>query len=389
MRVNRYLNRTDEHWVRFVQTDQTKMMNEITVQVPGSGKQPAGVKPSGNQGASAAKGFSNLLQNELEAKQKSEKASPSDLRLLPEQISLAEIEKIYAQPKQQAAAAYAVNSPKAPQTSDWEVYKDEQLLSSPGGDGYDYAKQARRLDPGEQDGFFQSAAKDLKDAFANGKFFFQDLFFGSTRFYRDRQGQVQERQQQGFLSSLVECVQDIGSALSFGLFRPDGEKEPQGLDERLEFSVHKFKEAVWDDGVQGLSGSLVHLTEDLLLSGWNLVEAVPDSTIGRFESGRKLTTTIFDNGQVAIDYLTDVLPSGEAWLRVHSGKLDPPDTVELPVVYNLKTPEHFPGDARWRYIRNTPFRKSIETIGSLLADAVTFQVMSKARLFSRENTDGQ
>ena len=365
------------------------MMNKMMVQDPGSGKQFAGVKPSKNHGAPAAKGFSNLLRNAFEAKQKSEEAPPSDFRLLPEQMSLSEIERIYARPNQQAEAAYAVNSPKAHLKNDWEVYKDEQLLSSPGGDEYDYAGQARRMDPGEQEGFVQGVAKDLKDAFANVRLFFQDLFFGSTRSYRDEQGLVEEREQQGLLASLVECFQDMGSALSFGHFRPDGEKAPTGLRERLEFSLHKFKEAVWDDGLQGISGSMVHLTEDLLLSGWNLVEAVPDATIGRFESGRKLTTTIFDNGQVAIDYLTDVLPSGEAWLRVHSGKLDLPDSVELPIVYNLQTPEHFPADARWRYIRNTPFRKTIETIGPLLADAVTYQVMSKARLFSRENTDGK
>jgi hypothetical protein len=34
----------------------------------------------------------------------------------------------------------------------------------------------------------------------------------------------------------------------------------------------------------------------------------------------------------------------------------------------LGIPEHFSGDARWEYVRNTPFRKTIETIGALLAD---------------------
>jgi hypothetical protein len=104
---------------------------------------------------------------------------------------------------------------------------------------------------------------------------------------------------------------------------------------------------------------------DLVLAGWNLVEVLPDATIGNLESGRKLTTTLFDNGQVWVEYLTDIVPTGDAWLRVHAPSLQ---EFKLPVVYNLGMPEHFTGDTRWEYIRNTPFRKTIETIGALLAD---------------------
>lgn len=60
------------------------------------------------------------------------------------------------------------------------------------------------------------------------------------------------------------------------------------------------------------------MAEDRMLTGWNLVEVIPDATIGNLGAGEKLTTTFFDNGQVTIDYLTDILPAGEAWLRVHS-----------------------------------------------------------------------
>lgn len=365
-------------------------MNAMITQIPQIGRQNTRSRTLNRANASGAltsgTTFQSLLQDHRAGKPDPKHTPPPDFRLLPDQICPGEIEKIYTS-KPDAAAVYAGNSPAPESASGWQAYKDEQLLSNPGGDEYDYQAQARRIDPGNQ-GFLQTVAKDLTDSFGNITHFFQDLLFGSTRYYRDQQDQVRQRHQQGLLSSVLECVKDIGSGLSLGLWRPDGEKAPEGVVQRLGFSLDKVREAVWDDAVQGISGGVVNVSEDLLLAGWNLIEAVPDASIGHFESGRKLTTTLFDNGQVVIDYVTDIAPSGEAWLRVHSGKLDLPDNVELPVFYNLQTPEHFPEDARWRYVKNTPFRKTIETIGSLVGDVLTFQVLNNARLFSQENKEG-
>ena len=155
------------------------------------------------------------------------------------------------------------------------------------------------------------------------------------------------------------------------MWRPDGEVSPQGLVERLKFSFSKLKEALIGDLINGVGGSLNHIAEDFLLAGWNLLEVIPDATIGNFEAGQKLTTTIFDNGQVIVDYVTDIIPTGEAWLRVHASSIK---ELQAPLLYNLKMSEYFNGDERWQHIRNTPFRKSIETIGSLLADIITFKV---------------
>ena len=42
----------------------------------------------------------------------------------------------------------------APQMSDWQKYKDDQLLSNPGGDGY-YLKEKRVIsDPEDQESFW-------------------------------------------------------------------------------------------------------------------------------------------------------------------------------------------------------------------------------------------
>lgn len=252
-----------------------------------------------------------------------------------------------------------------------EKYRDDQLLSNPGGDSY-YLKEKKVIDaPVNQQYFLSRVGKDLSDAIDNIKNTFRDIFWGSNILYRDQNNQIQEAGGKGLFGSVTDFFEDIGSAFSFGVWRPDGEVSPQGLVERLKFSFSKLKEAVVGDLVNGVGGSLNHIAEDILLAGWNLVEVIPDATIGNFEAGRKLTTTIFDNGQIVVDYLTDIIPTGEAWLRVYGSRIK---ELQAPILYNLKMPEYFDGDERWQYIRNTPFRKDIETIGSLLANIVTFKV---------------
>ncbi|RJR39823.1 MAG: hypothetical protein C4576_20680 [Desulfobacteraceae bacterium] len=43
---------------------------------------------------------------------------------------------------------------------------------------------------------------------------------------------------------------------------------------------------------------------------------------------------------------------------------------------------------RWKHIRNTPFRKSIETIGSPAMDILTLKVLGHTKIFSRRGSSG-
>jgi hypothetical protein len=258
-------------------------------------------------------------------------------------------------------------------------YCDDQLLSNPGGDHY-YLKEKKVVDnPTNQQNFYSRIGKDLSDALDNIKNFYKDLLWGANMVYRDQNNQIQEAATRGLLGSMIDFFKDIGSAFSLGVWRPEGETNPQGAVERLNFSFSKLKEALIGDLFNGVGGSFNHIAEDLVLAGWNLIEVIPDATIGNFEDGQKLTTTIFDNGQVVIDYLTDIMPTGEAWLRVHTFNVK---ELELPILCNLKMPEYFNGDERWQYIRNTPFRKAIETIGSLLADIITLKLTGRFTSYS-------
>jgi len=283
--------------------------------------------------------------------------------------------------RKDAAAAYARQSPAVGPASSLGKYKDEQLLSNPGGDRYDLDKGTARPGASGKTSFGERVGKDLSDAWGNLKNFFSNLFMGAKFRYRDANGTIQEGRQRGLVGSVVDFFKDLGSALTLGAWRPDGEPEPRGLVKRIAFSCGKIKEAVFGDVVEGVSGSVNHMAEDLVLAGWNLAETVPDATIGNFEAGEKLTTSVFDNGQVLLDYTTDILPAGEAWLRVHSADLR---GLKPPILNNLGMPEHNPQDDRWRYVRNTPFRKTIETLGSLAADVLTFGWLGRLKIFSEK-----
>lgn len=291
--------------------------------------------------------------------------------------SISNARPVSTAPRNRAALAYQkqADPKKNPASmSGWEKYKEDQLLRNPGGKYYDLDGKKVETDPAAHKSFFKRVGKDISDAFGNVKNFFLNLFMGSKILYKNEKGEIKEGRQKGFVGSIVDFFKDIGSALTFGFWRRSGEKAPEGLGGRLVYSLSKLKDAVMMDIVGGVSGSINHMGKNLVLAGWNLIEVVPDATIGNLGPGRKLTTTIFDNGQVAIEYLTDVAPTGDAWLRVHAGSLK---DMKPPLLYNINMPEHKMDDVRWQYVRNTPFRKTIETIGALLADAATIGLLSQ------------
>lgn len=92
--------------------------------------------------------------------------------------------------------------------------------------------------------------------------------------------------------------------------------------------------------------------------------------------------TLLQNSLLVVpDYLTDILPFGDAWNRVHSLNLT---ERKAPVLYHIGREEHTTDDDRWRFVRNTPFRKTVEMIGSLLFDILSLKVLCRTDLFSGE-----
>lgn len=274
-----------------------------------------------------------------------------------------------------AANSRAYNKPVvtgAKKMSAIRKYKDDQLLSNPGGDHYYLNDKNACVDSSDQSSFFKRVGKDISDSFLNLKNFFSNLLFGAKSHYRDENDQIAEKKEKGLLGSAVSFLKNMGSALSFGLYRPGGEEKPQGFTGKCKFVFSRLKKAIFGDLIQGVSECSLKMGEDLMFSGLNLFEALPDATVGNIKSGRELTTAVFDNTQVILDYITDIMPSGEAWSRAHSADII---KGELPFINNIKKPEQDPGDPKLKYVRNTGFRKGIETAGTIITDILSLNFL--------------
>jgi len=275
-----------------------------------------------------------------------------------------------------AAAAYQRHAKPSAATapmSDVQKYKDDQLLRNPGGRNY-YLDEKKVVAPSQKQSIFGLVGKDFSGVIGNIKNFFGNMFMGTTILHRNEKNEIVQGHQKGLLRTVGDFFKDLGSALSFGAYHPDTAQAPHGLKDRLVYSASKLKDAFMGDILTGVPASVNHMAKNLLLSGWHLAEVLPDAALGNFGPGQKLTTSIFDNGHVAIEYLTDIIPSGDAWLRVHASSLK---ELKPPVLYNLKMPEFNNGDIRWENVRNTPFRKAIETIGALLADGLSIALLGQ------------
>ena len=184
--------------------------------------------------------------------------------------------------------------------------------------------------------------------------------------YVDNHGQIKEGRKVGFLKTVSNFFKNIASGLSFGTYTPEDEVKPQGGMGKIKHFFKKiFKDALVKDVVVGVPKSAINVGEDIMFAGLNTIEAIPDSTIGNFKAGRKAATAIFDNTQVAMDFMTDVIPGGDAYGRIHSFKFSK-GISGLPIVNNITTPEKETEDLNWKFVRNTNFRKAIETITAFI-----------------------
>ncbi len=250
----------------------------------------------------------------------------------------------------------------------YKIYKEDQLMSNPGGDNFFLSKTSEVIDNNyDHSRITKRVGKDLADAGNNLLNVVKDLGAGATFKYVDKQGRIKEGKKVGLAGTVINFFKNVASGLTFGLYSPKGETKPQGGIARIK---HLFKKIIGDaiigDIVKGVPNSAIHIGEDVMFAGLNAAEVIPDATIGNFKAGREATTAIFDNAQVAMDFITDILPGGEASQRTRSFKLAK-GLKGLPIINNITTPENANEDENeWKYVRNTSFRKVIESIPSLI-----------------------
>ncbi|GJQ49371.1 hypothetical protein KsCSTR_43690 [Candidatus Kuenenia stuttgartiensis] len=247
------------------------------------------------------------------------------------------------------------------------MYKEDQLLSKPGGDSFALNKETNTIDYDlNQSQFSKRVGKDLKDAGENIINIFKDVGAGAPFKYVDSNGSIQAGGKVGFFGTIINFFKDIASGFTLGKYTPEGESSPtNALDATKHFFKKIFVDAVFKDIVVGVPRSAIHVSENALFAGINLLETIPDATIGNFKAGRTVTTEIFDDMQVFVDFVTDVVPMGEANSRTHAFALNE-GLRGLPFIRNITKQAPEPNDERWKYVRNTPFRKSIESLATII-----------------------
>jgi hypothetical protein len=259
---------------------------------------------------------------------------------------------------------------RLPETSvlqQYKIYKEDQLLSNPGGDNFFLNKTSGVIN-GDYDHskFSKRVWKDLADTGSNLLNVVKDMGLGAKIKYVDNYGEIKEERKVGFVNTLGNFFKNIVSGLTLGAYTSEGETKPHGGAGRIKHLFKKvFKDAIIGDIAMGVSRSMIYIGEDMMLAGLNAIEVIPDATIGNFKAGRKATTSIFDNTQVVMDFMTDVLPGGEASERTRSFKLAK-GLKGLPIINNITTGKEEAKELSWRYVRNTNFRKVIETVSSLI-----------------------
>jgi len=276
--------------------------------------------------------------------------------------------KVYKFPEKMFVNNEVSKPPRSSLVGQYKTYKEDQLMSNPGGDNFFLSKTGEVIDNNyDHSKITKRVGKDLADAGGNLLNAVKDLGIGAKVKYVDKHGNIQNGRKVGLAGTVVNFFKDVASGLSFGVYSPKGEVKPQGAVGRVKHVFKKIvKDALIGDIVKGVPKSAIHIGEDIMFAGLNAIEAVPDATIGNFKAGRKLTTAVFDNTQVAMDFVTDVIPGGDASARTRSFNLAK-GIKGLPIINNLTKPEGKEDDAEWKYVRNTSFRKVIETIPSLIS----------------------
>ncbi len=305
--------------------------------------------------------FKNIIYDDLK-RQSSEKTSSCDTlttRIEGGVMSMLERNNFDTQ------ALYSDTKKEASSTSlkdQFRKYKEDQLLSKPGGDNFTIDND----NSVDQSKFTKRVGKDLKDAGENFKNIFKDIGTGATIKYVDKDGNIKEGKKVGFAGTIVNFFKDMASGITFGKYTPEGEDAP---DNALEATKHFFKkifvDALFKDAVVGIPRSAIQVGEDAVFACINLAETIPDATIGNCKVGQMVTTEFFDDTQVFIDFVTDVIPMGEAGSRTRAFTLKK-GLKGLPIVYNITSPEQGMDDENWKHVRNTPLRKTIESVATFI-----------------------
>ena len=124
----------------------------------------------------------------------------------------------------------------------YRTYKEDQLMSSPGGDNFFLKKTSDVIDKNyDHSSFAKRIGKDLSDAGNNLLNAVKDLGIGAKMKYIDKHGNINEVRKVGVAGTVVNFFKNVASGLSFGLYSQEGEVKPQGVIGKIK---HLFKKII-------------------------------------------------------------------------------------------------------------------------------------------------
>ncbi|MEE9605504.1 MAG: hypothetical protein V3V70_08030, partial [Candidatus Scalindua sp.] len=109
--------------------------------------------------------------------------------------------------------------PKPSLLQQYQIYKDDQLLSNPGGDNFFLNKASGVIDNDyDHSKFPRRVGKDLTDAGSNLLNVVKDMGIGAKIKYVDNHGEIKEGRKVGFAKTLGNFFKNVASGLTLGAY---------------------------------------------------------------------------------------------------------------------------------------------------------------------------
>ncbi len=109
----------------------------------------------------------------------------------------------------------------------YRLYKEDQLLSNPGGDNFFLNRTSGVIDNDyDHSKFSRRVGKDLTDAGSNLLNMVKDMGIGAKIRYIDNHGEIREERKVGFVATLGNFFKNLVSGLTLGAYTPEGEVKP-------------------------------------------------------------------------------------------------------------------------------------------------------------------
>lgn len=150
----------------------------------------------------------------------------------------------------------------------------------------------------------------------------RDFVDRSEFLYLDEHEKLQRGRNTGLLENLLKFLQHLASAITFGLYVPEGAEHLLHVPKALFQAV--------GDLAFGVPLSVGNMARHAIAAGVQMVQFVPILTLGHSEEAGEVSAQVFDYLQITLRTAANAVPLiGEGWQRTaaagfHQGEWFPP-----------------------------------------------------------------